>query len=91
VALVRYPNRPTKTLLWLMDITRVRGRSFLLPVLVEFLARRGRKRLLTSLWYDLCEVDRSEFTLGHKQDFLPMASEDGKPRHAAVAASSAVA
>jgi hypothetical protein len=54
-----------------------RGRSFLLPVLVEFLARRGRKRMLTSLWYEVCEVDRSEFTLDHKQDFYRWRAKTG--------------
>ena len=54
-----------------------RGRSFLLPVLVEFLARRGRKRMLTSLWHDLCEVDRAEFTLDRKMDFYRWRAKAG--------------
>jgi len=54
-----------------------RGRSFLLPVLVEFLTRRGRKRMLTSLWHDLCEVDRAEFTLDRKTDFYRWRSKTG--------------
>jgi len=54
-----------------------RGRSFLLPILVEFLARRGRKRLLTLLWHDLCEVDRAEFVLDRKLDFYRWQAKTG--------------
>jgi hypothetical protein len=54
-----------------------RGRSFLLPILVEFLTRRGRKRLLTRLWHDLCEVDRAEFALDRKLDFYRWHAKTG--------------
>jgi len=54
-----------------------RSRSFLLPVLVEFLARRGRKRMLKSLWHDICEIDRSEFTLDRKTDLYRWRAKTG--------------
>jgi len=54
-----------------------RGRSFFLPVLVEFVARRGRKRMLSSIWYDVCEVDRVEFTVDRKQDFYRWRAKTG--------------
>lgn len=37
------------------------GRSFSIRSLVEFVARRGRKRLLRHLWYDITRVDYTEF------------------------------
>jgi hypothetical protein len=54
-----------------------RDRSYFLPILVEFLARRGRKQLLRSIWYDVCEVDRAEFTLDQKTDFYRWRAKTG--------------
>jgi hypothetical protein len=54
-----------------------RGRSFFLPVLVEFLARRWRKRMLKSLWYDISEVDRAELTLDRNADFYHWRAKTG--------------
>jgi hypothetical protein len=54
-----------------------RGRSFFLRVLVEFLARRRRKRMLKNLWYDVSEVDHVEFTLDSKKDLYRWRARTG--------------
>jgi hypothetical protein len=45
------------------------GKSFGIRSLVEFLARRERKRLLGSLWYDISSVDYAEFVPDRRTDF----------------------
>jgi hypothetical protein len=45
------------------------GKSFGIRSLVEFLARRERKRLLRSLWYQITSVDYAEFVPERRIDF----------------------
>ena len=45
------------------------GRSFGIRSLVEFLARRERKRLLRSLWYQITSVDYAEFVPDRRMDY----------------------
>jgi hypothetical protein len=45
------------------------GKSFGIRSVVEFLARRERKRLLGSLWYDITSVDYAEFVPDRRTDF----------------------
>lgn len=54
-----------------------RTRSFFLPVLIEFLTRRGRKQMLRSLWYDVSEIDRAEFTLDRGADLYRWRAKTG--------------